>query len=110
VRTFHVKSEKIAYFWRIARHIAVIALVGWSLIGPPLNNTGRMIPSAPLYSWKVMASFDTSAECTSNLQLLQKEVRTARKSQPDPALAAVLESATFAKCVPSDDARLKRPD
>src|ERR1700722_12830442 len=92
---FSLTAKASHVFGTKPRHIAVVALVGWSLIGPPLNDTGNIVASAPLYSWKIMASFNTAAECTSNLKLLQKEVSAARKSQSNPSSAAVLESASY---------------
>jgi hypothetical protein len=48
------------------RHAAAFALVGWYLMIPP-GSGSRVDIDAPLNKWSVFRSFDTAAECKSQL-------------------------------------------
>ena len=81
------------------RHAAALALVGWYLMLPPVREAGPPDLGAPLGKWGMLSpSFDSAKECEAyKLKLAEKVVKERR---PDYIRAD-------AKCVASDDPRLK---
>jgi hypothetical protein len=79
------------------RHTALLALVGWYLIVPPLKSPGSMAvdESAPLTKWRIFKSFDSVKEC----EALRAKITQGEKGTE--FYAAILTSA----CVASDDPR-----
>jgi hypothetical protein len=83
------------------RHTALLALVGWYLMFPPIDPSSRRDPSfteqqpdlkAPLYMWSIADEFDSADECKTAMQSMK----------PTPAgFWANL------RCVSSEDAQLK---
>jgi hypothetical protein len=92
------------------RHAAALALAGWYLMSPPfLPFEGRVKvdTDAPLSKWEVLGSDDTAADC--NLDHVDMWERAKKEFNADPSWKGktLLESATAAQCIASDDARLK---
>ncbi len=77
-----------------ARHIAVLALIGWYLLAPPKLN-GSYVTGAPLTRWFQYGVYDSAADC-------EKGKEHAAEKYPGP-------QAFFAswRCIASDDPRLK---
>jgi hypothetical protein len=93
------------------RHAAALALVGWYLIVPPTRVDREGLPEplpdksgffydtdAPLSNWFNEGNFDSAAACAQSLSELR---HTPRATAAD----RIQESA--AKCVATDDPRLK---
>jgi hypothetical protein len=114
------------------RHAAALALVGWYLIEPIPDRDGKLLYEAPLTYWEQEGSFDTAAECqrerewwTRELERIEQKERkkseaqkereetemdAMSKSQPGTARKSRglgLKAADAAKCIASDDPRLK---
>jgi len=87
------------------RHAAVLALVGWYLMVPPWRSaqTAHPIPDsdAPLSKWITEGTFDSAVGCNRYLMSILMSSNPA-----DPAFQNKLR-AQAAKCVASDDPRLK---
>jgi len=103
------------------RHAAALALVGWYLMVPPpaLLNEAIRGSEAHLSLWERRREFYASAlDCEHALKKLQAE--TQRQKERDLQGAAEMDanldqhaintykSVGFAKCVSTDDPRLKR--
>ena len=99
------------------RHAAALALVGWYLMVPPTRwslseppsvarNSTTMDPSDPLSKWVVIASFDSASKCE------DEKITFWRKSEADldsvdPDRRVWAEAAREARCLATDDPRLK---
>lgn len=73
------------------RHAAVLALVVWYLLMPPLRHDGTVSSFAPLTNWKKLGTYETFDECEKALEGL--------RGGPSQKEAAT--------CVASDNPRLK---
>jgi hypothetical protein len=106
---------------KMLRHAVALALVGWYLMMPPLRppqsirwSEGKFqvdtLTPAPLSQWTIVDSFDSARECReSHLKLLNDRLV---KLDHDRIMNSVkgyiqIEQAYNAKCVASDDPRLK---
>jgi hypothetical protein len=109
------------------RHAAALALVGWYLLSPIVQRFGRRASGpadAAGYAAKVLGSgraFDNAQSCNTAQAKMNEKGRQLRvymesgtgrevlKKYPDGGAQrrAILESEEFAKCVASDDLRLK---
>jgi hypothetical protein len=104
------------------RHAAAIALTGWYLMTPPLQDwlminklsadakagvTGQdysWMKMARLSLWENLAPFDSAAQCYAALAALRQ------KADPEPHSEAKNQTqyeARMAQCIASDDPRLK---
>jgi hypothetical protein len=86
---------------KIARHAAALALVGWYLMTPPsfprrANEEPVRDDGAPVSQWKHISSWDTAKACNAELERLS--------DSPIPLIGQIGISA---KCIASDDPRLK---
>lgn len=92
------------------RHAAALALVGWYLMSPLVDHKAeKLLYEAPLTYWEHEGSFDTAAECE---RKLRDNVRvmsnlTMKSTDRSPGYNLGLNSALAAKCIASDDPRLK---
>jgi hypothetical protein len=99
------------------RHAAALVLVGWYLMVPPLSPSGPhyvVLRGAPLSEWIIDESFDSAAECE---QARHDGILSARQSaekagicKPVPGSTCddpLLQEAVLAKCIATDDPRLK---
>jgi hypothetical protein len=80
------------------RHAAVLALVGWYLLAPPITHDGGgkyLERSAPLSKWEILRFEDTEHNC--------QRMRTVLFAFD----ALHQEQWQAAICIASDDARLK---
>ena len=73
------------------RHAAVVALVVWYLLMPPLRHDGTVSSFAPLTEWEKLGTYDTFYRCERALKGLS--------GGPSREEAAT--------CVASDDPRLE---
>jgi len=99
------------------RHTAAIALLGWYLMTPPLNNVSYPDSDAPLKSWHLEKSFDSARECEAGrydpyVAAAQTEKRLLAehpeiKQGVDNYLRTRQNELAAAKCIASDDPRLK---
>ncbi len=64
------------------RHAAAVALVGWYVMLPPLNEaTGKIERLAPLSAWEQFTEFDSSSECHSFLNGIASSYQDILKNQ-----------------------------
>ena len=113
------------------RHAAVLALVGWYLMGPPLDTKNGVIYfDTPISAWSTAGVFDAAAECTKRRDALiaqdkEDDKEYAKSSPPvqkefdaglDKALgtpAGVGRTIDFSRwvksyrCIATDDPRLR---
>jgi hypothetical protein len=103
------------------RHAAALALVGWYLMAPPIAHdsqghaTGKVLNWLPLSSWEQISSFDTAKACEdyqSNQVMTTASAVTAAKKRAQTTqqlrnIDADWGQTDLAKCVASDDPRLK---
>jgi hypothetical protein len=88
------------------RHAAMLALVGWYLMLPPMGSVeSRRNPSTGLYgaystepldTWEIAGSYGTAAQCG---RALEQANQLARQNCPDCSAVAA--------CIAADDPRLK---
>jgi hypothetical protein len=100
------------------RHSAVLALVGWYLMLPPVNDDNKVIVDAPLWKWNQSAGFDSASECERILHAAvntpmtpaeyQRVLTATRKAHRIPLSRSEMDiRAAAARCVSTDDPRLK---
>jgi hypothetical protein len=93
-------------------HIAGIALVAWYLMVPPLVEAPYKIDTeAPLTTWKVYQTFNTSDDCKKSLSSAQtkyKPTATAPIGTIERGTRAFALQMVFAQCVKSDDPGLAK--
>jgi hypothetical protein len=97
------------------RHAAALALVGWYLMSPLVDHKAeKLLYEAPLTYWEHEGSFDTAAECERKLRdnmrvmsNLTMSNLTMKSTDRSPGYNLGLNSALAAKCIASDDPRLK---
>jgi hypothetical protein len=100
------------------RHAAVLASVGWYLMAPPLSKNGArytIVRDAPIARWPIDSSFDTAAECQQgildNIIGTRNAAVAAGKCSSTPGTECnevLLQRSGLAKCIATDDPRLKR--
>jgi len=85
------------------RHAAApaLALVGWYLMVPPLDNL-----KAPISAWEISASYDTAEQCSLEQQRFF-DTATKQRSLNLGKLRAGNEAILHAQCIATDDPRLK---
>jgi hypothetical protein len=99
------------------RHVAGFALVGWYLMVPPIHwsvsgpasiarHSTTMNPSDPLSKWVIVASFDIASKCEHDKVSFWRRSK-ADLDSVDPDKRAWAEAASEARCVASEDPRLK---
>ena len=101
------------------RHAAALALVGWYLMAPQLNEKG-VNSNAPMSDWDRVESFETVGACEQTLRLTQNAISAVSDQEFTerfglrPAVgkksvskADALQKWNDGKCVASDDPRLK---
>lgn len=100
------------------RHTAALALIGWYLMLPPVNDDNKVIADAPLWKWNQSVSFDSANECERTLHFVahtpmtpseyQTAQKAARKAHRVPLSLSEMDIRTAAaRCVSTDDPRLK---
>ena len=107
-----------------ARHAAVLALAGWVLLLPPLVLPDSDLHpealdvdrKAPLSDWQQEESFEREEDCEEALKALPDEVRNQRSviipgnmgaAEIEQSHANLVTGALSAKCIRTDDPRLK---
>ncbi len=94
-------------------HAAALALVGWYLMVPPMKSLKNIGPNdppessyttAPLAHWEIADTFDSAEECKSGLRAFLRDAGLALR-QRDPVWT--FEQRWFARCIATDDPRLK---
>jgi hypothetical protein len=108
------------------RHAAALTLVGWYLMLPPTDGTGRfrLNLDAPIARWEIDTGFDTARECEQQkildsndyvhlysepkLKHLTEvlEGKLPAESNAEFGVAQAFQRKAFEKCVASDDPRL----
>jgi hypothetical protein len=101
------------------RHAAMLALMGWYLMTPPLDATNLPDDHAPISSWRNEQSFDSAQDCEQGkITVLENRIEGSKhleKMQAGPPAPEVFENyrrwtrEVFAvsKCIGTDDPRLK---
>ena len=102
------------------RHAAALALVGWYLMLPPMNEKGVYTQDS-ISDWDHVGSYDSAAECDQTARQMQDGIaaigdqefkeRSQREAAQNGKMAIsradALKRAYAAQCVASDDPRLK---
>lgn len=88
------------------RHIAALALVGWYLMLPPIQED-QPNTDAPLSEWTISASFDTAKECQQDKGENWESILKLSPSVPTKDSIAANRQAMEAVCVATDDPRFK---
>ncbi len=90
-----------------ARHAAVLALVIWYLMMPPVGQQ-----NAPFFNWATIQIFASAGECNTERN---KEVAQGRAAKPTNVITpntSIINSGLFdgtkAECISSDDSRLSK--
>lgn len=78
---------------------AALALTGWYLMTPPQTN-GHYDTGAPLAQWLIESGFATGDACRKTLIELTSRARQEGRADD-------LEKVKDARCLPTDDPRLK---
>ncbi len=91
------------------RHAAALALVGWYLLVPPLSRDDVPQNYLPLAQWRLIASYDTAAECMAGSDGYLSGVKKgiARYKTNLQTAEALIRAAREAQCIATDDPRLK---
>jgi hypothetical protein len=99
------------------RHAAALALVGWYLMMPPIvrpsGREGTADTNTPLSKWVkvIRGTFDSEDACGVALRRFQFGVQSNYQSAAPEALTESefqsIQQASSAKCIASDDPRLK---
>jgi hypothetical protein len=93
------------------RHLAALALVGWYLMMPPPRTVGDHFEtnfSAPLSKWTKIRRFDLQSQCETTREAYQQKPTGNLVDMLGAAQAQATTQA--AKCVATDDPRLKMDD
>jgi len=101
------------------RHAAALALVGWYLMFPPVDNHNHVELSAPMVKWQSLMTFDSAGNCENarsgvvNRPLSSDEMETFTEdslaSGHVPLSDAEVRTRISAMlCISSNDPRLKR--
>ena len=91
------------------RHVVALALVGWYLMIPPLNDDNKPMTNLPLSSWWQHQAFDSAQECEdSKLPYITKYGGNLKKESKVAAYwNGMIASVAQGLCIASDDPRLK---
>ena len=83
------------------RRAAALALVGWSLIMPPLSDNRQMVEkNAPLSRWDTIGTYDTAAACSHELDKLTAVLAG------NINYSVIQRRVLAGKCLAADDPRL----
>jgi hypothetical protein len=90
------------------RHTAALALMGWYLMVPPWDKSG-VYPATPLSQWTdYEGSYDTAQQCSEAKEQLLAEVKQdASKTPSAAAYSKYTDAIIFARCIATDDPRLR---
>ncbi len=80
-------------------HAAALALVGWYLMMPPMDENHKIYMDLPIGQWQVLDSFDSAQECRQVLV----QMWTAARDQG----GWYKERLQSSHCFSTDDSRLK---
>jgi len=84
------------------RHAAALALVGWYLLTPPLDQNRKFDWSAPYSQWIHFASYDSAEKCENERAILAvssgEEVGVPKEQQHQ-----VRQKFVNSRCISSDD-------
>lgn len=87
------------------RHGGALVLVGWYLMVPPFS-AKRVLHDTPLSGWQPVEHYSTLAECEEGKETTVRELIAFAKPQNLPR-SYKIEALRVAKCVATDDPRLK---
>jgi hypothetical protein len=91
------------------RHAAALTLVGWYLMLPPIARLGdhlRPNVDAAISEWEDTDSFDSASQCHDGINDLVRARQTSKFTVESERPLAIWQ-AQLAKCIASDDPRLK---
>lgn len=91
------------------RHATAVALVGWYLMLAPFNAENRSDDSAPLSKWRTGSAFDSAQACERNRAMTLSTIAhvSARGASDKQGKDALFHDFVVARCIASDDPRLK---
>jgi len=89
---------------RLSNAAAALALLGWYLLVPPSTLPPSVAYKEPLRKWQMVRGFDTADDCEEFLSTFYEQ---SREKQSLDMLEPAYRDYMFAKCVASDDPRLK---
>jgi hypothetical protein len=92
------------------RHAAVLALVGWYLMVPPLRYF--LNPNLPPFSqWEIRGSFDTADACTAQkakeIEIEPGTEEIKRHGMDEQLQLQISSQMAAARCIATDDPRLR---
>ena len=95
------------------RHAAVLALVGWYLMVPPVNKTGDheygVDFGSALSKWAVNAAFDKASNCNALAgQMSSMGLKDLKKYPASSFKWALADMWTQCQCIATDDPRLAK--
>jgi hypothetical protein len=92
-----------AAWYAAVRHAAALSIVGWYLLTPPVSvPEKRLVFEAPLSQWDIDSSYDSARECNEGLLFGARN-----PGNSAPGYEFMNQRAGAAKCIASDDPRLK---
>ena len=107
------------------RHAVALALVGWYLMMPPLDDAQNPAGGAPLSMWVQSRSFDGADDCEVTRSAVRQRVASLTPEQqrqmerevtaeyghgPHGTFAQLRARVELEKCIAADDPRLKGVD
>jgi hypothetical protein len=84
------------------RHAAALAVIGWYLLTPPLDQDGKVDWLAPYSQWKHLVSYDSAERCETE-RLLFGASPAKKVGVPEEQQQRVRQSFINARCIASDD-------
>jgi hypothetical protein len=85
-------------------HAAALALAGWYLIVPSSRLPPGLAYKEPLRKWQVVRGYDSADDCQDSLDAFFED---SQQKQALNLLEPAYRDYMFAKCVATDDPRLK---
>jgi len=86
------------------RNTAALAIVGWYLVTPSSTLPPNVAYKEPLRNWQIVRGFDTADDCEDFLSTFFDQ---SREKQALNMLEPAYRDYMFARCVATDDPRLK---
>ena len=97
---------------------AVLAIVGWYLMIPPIGADNRVDAHAPLSKWRVGVGFESQKDCDDSLKdaiqspmtpaEYQAAAKQTQKAKMKPlSMSEMTKRTAESQCVAGDDPRLK---
>jgi len=94
------------------RHAAALALFGWYLMMPPPNWSKTNLSTAPLREWTLFGRYNSADECSDErFRMIRVQYMAVlsdlAEGESDPNLPSLHLDFKNARCIATDDPRLK---